>query len=64
VSTPKGFGDRIHFEGDGCDDDSIRHRMGMQSIKLKQQVFGLGKCVQCGKPVMEEEFDCGNHGTN
>ena len=80
MATPETFGNRMHFDGDGCDDDSIRHRMGMQETKLRGQVFAtpiMGRCTvlvnpmgfagdafPCGRPVMEEEFDCGNHTTN
>lgn len=69
MATPKGFGNRIHFDNDGCDPDSIRHSMYFQEQKLTGQVFGparrvptMGSCPKCGDPVMEEEFDCGKHG--
>lgn len=65
MPTPKGFGDRKHFVGDGCDDMSIRHRMGLQAADLTDNVFGktpmMSRCRFCDRPVMEEEFDCGNH---
>jgi hypothetical protein len=66
MATPEGFGNRRHFDGDGCDKDSIRHAMSIQAEDLQNSLWGrgpnVGKCPKCGKPVMEEEFDCGRHG--
>ena len=65
MATPEKFGDRKHFVGDGCDTMSVRHRMGLQQANLKNSVFyrapKMSVCRFCDKPVMEEEFDCGNH---
>lgn len=67
MPTPEGFGDRKHFGGDGCDDMSIRHRMGLQQANLMNSVFynapKMSVCRFCDNIVMEEEFDCGNHPT-
>lgn len=67
MPTPKGFGDRMHFVGDGCDAMSIRHRMGLQAADLTDSVFQrrpqMSRCRFCDNLVMEEEFDCGNHPT-
>lgn len=66
MSTPKGFGDRKHFEGDGCDSDSIRHSMYFQEKKLTDQVFGrkvpvMGRCMVWMYPSYKEApYQCGN----
>lgn len=65
MATPAGFGDRKHFEGDGCDANSIRHSMALSGADLQNRLFrkpSMGRCRVCNAPVMEEEFDCGRHG--
>lgn len=67
MATPETFGNRNHFEGDGCDKNSIRHSMALSGADLQGRLFrkpSMGTCRVCGDPVMEEEFDCGKHGAS
>lgn len=38
MATPENFGNRIHFESDGCDADSDRHIAGIKLAETPVQL--------------------------